>query len=261
MASFTVFAVMDRMHTAKERNSWIWWMIEQRYASQGCKNVWQTIQYEYSYDCKTAKMNRHGRKDEIKGEEIRGNLWAGLDKQASRPCCMCKQWGCSRGQAASARTGRWGIFTRPQTRLYYSAAVRGLKRDRSAPRVSATTAHTAGRPQRGSLICMPMNTQQTHTFLRDEAQTFDLEICYKVIKSLQNLLCWIIALWNTPFIQTISISVAGVWPAVMVQFNSISPQRLLWIKKVPFPWMFVQKILWPRGHQLKQYTEEICQSL
>lgn len=122
----------------------------------------------------------------MKGEEVRWNLWAGLDKQASRPCCMCKQWGCSREQAASARTGPDGEVYLPVLRrgcitLLPFGGWRG---------VSATTAHTAGRPQRGSLIFMPMNTQQTHTFFRDEAQTFDLEICYKVIKSLQNLLCY-----------------------------------------------------------------------
>lgn len=183
--------LLDRMHTAKEQNSWIWWMKEQRYASQGCQNVWQTIQYECSCDFKTAKMNRHGWKDEIKG--VSGETCGqGLISTVFHAECANSE------DAHSARTGRWGIFTRPQTRLYYSAGVRVLKRDRSAPRVSATTAHTAGRPQRGSLICMPMNTHtQTHTFFRDEPQTFDLEICYKVIKSLQNLMCWIIALWNT----------------------------------------------------------------
>lgn len=162
------------------------------------------------------------------------------------------------GSLGSDRTGRWGIFTRPQTRLCYSAAVRRLKRDRSAPRVSATTAHTAGRSQTGSLICMPVNT---HTFFQDE--TFDLEICYKVIKVLQNLLCWIIALWNEPFLQTISISVAGVWPAVMVQFNShqkgcFESRHFSSSSSRNHPWYVC---LENTSARLKQYTAEICQLL
>lgn len=75
---------------------------------------------------------------------FRLNVW--LDKQAGFVHAACANsedaiGSCSRGQAAWAWTGRRGIFT--EVALF---CCRSLLEE--APRVSATTAQTAGRPQR-----------------------------------------------------------------------------------------------------------------